>query len=502
MNNYALISVSNKSKIKNICKIFRKNKIKILATGTTAKYIKKIGYSCKEVSRVTGFKEMLDGRVKTLNPKIHGSLLFKRDNKEHVKSFKSLKFPEINFVIVNLYPFKNLKKRTDKMIEMIDIGGPTLLRSAAKNYKSVTTLTNINDYNKFIKELIKYNGTTSLEFRKKMALKVFKLTSNYDQKIFKSLLNANNEKIKKLNSFHNLRYGENPYQKAKFINQIKANFVNNIKVQHKEISYNNILDIDSAISLISEFKEPTCAIIKHNNPCGVGSDKNILNAFLKAYKSDPLSSFGGIIILNRKINEKIARQISKYFFEIIISKSFDKNALKIFNSNKNIIAIDSSKIKLQNKKEVHSALDGYLVQDKNNLKISIGKINCVSKRIATKKVIDDLIFALRVCKHVKSNSIVLAKNKKTIGIGAGQMSRVDATKIALMKLNKLNKGSKNFVAASDAFFPFNDSLEYLSKNGCTSVIQPKGSKNDNNAIKYLNKKNMSLYFVKERFFKH
>ena len=505
MNKFALISVSNKSKILKICRIFKKLGINILATGSTAKYIKKKGYNCKEVSKLTKFREMLDGRVKTLNPKIHASLLFKRNNKEHVNSFKELKFPEIDFVIVNLYPIKNLtssKNIDDKMVEMIDIGGPSLLRSSAKNFKSVTTISNINDYDKFIDELKKHKASTSLKFRKRMALKVFKLTSSYDKKIFENLENLETKKLKKIKPVLNLRYGENPIQKAKFLYKSKANFINKAKLNGKDLSYNNILDIDSAISCINEFAEPTCGIIKHNNPCGIASDKSIIKAFSKAYQSDSISSYGGVVILNRKLKVNLAKIIYNSFFEIVIAQSFDKKSIQMLKNKKNIILIELKKIKTQNKIEIKSALGGFLVQDKNLSKISTNKIKCVSKKPSSKNTINDLIFALKVCKHVKSNSIVLVKNKQTVGIGAGQMSRIDATKVALMKLNGFNKKVKKFIAASDAFFPFNDSIKLLFKKGCISVIQPQGSKNDNNLIDYANTKNKSLYFIKERFFKH
>ena len=505
MNNYALISVFDKSSLYKLCKIFKKNSIKIISTGATAKHIKKIGYSCKEISKLTNFKEMLDGRVKTLHPAIHASLLFKRNNNKQIKSFDSLKFPEINFVIVNLYPFSDaikLNKNLDKCIDMIDIGGSALLRSSAKNYESVTTISNIKDYKQFIDEMKRNKGKTTLKFRKKMAIKSFSETSKYDQKIAIWLQKLDRSNSIKNTSHQKLKYGENPSQKAFYLSNSKNNVFKKAKLCGKEISYNNILDIDAAINCINEFSEPTCAIFKHNNPCVVSSSLNISKAFNKALECDPLSVFGGIVIINRKIDKNLATKINKIFFEIIIAKSFDKNAINILNKKKNLILIDLNKINYKKTKHIRSVVGGHLIQEINLSKISKSNIILASNKKASKKIIDDLVFALKVSKHVKSNSIVIAKNKQTIGIGAGQMSRIDSTKLAIMKYYKYNKGLKNFVAASDAFFPFNDSVKLLIKKGCCSIIQPSGSLNDKNVIKYVNKKKVSLYFINNRFFKH
>ena len=502
---FALISVYNKNGLKNLCSSLFKNDIKIISTGSTAKHILSLGFPCKSVSNVTKFKEILDGRVKTLHPKIHASLLFNRKINRHIKSFKKLEFPVIDFLIVNLYPFERIIKKTSdfsKCIEMIDIGGPALLRSSSKNYESVTTICDTKDYKSLIIELNSNLGSTTLDFRKKMAQKAYATTANYDS-IISNWLNKNKTFYFKIENHKkiNLRYGENPNQKSFFYkNKSKKTFFDNI-LQGKKISYNNVLDVDSAINCLNEFNEPTCIIIKHNNPCGVSSCKNILNAYKKAHLADPISAFGGIVALNRLVTLNLAKQISNNFYEIIIANNFTKPALKIFSKKKNLIIIKSKNLFIDKKLDIKSINDGYVFQDKNLTKINLKKIYCVSNKRASKKTLEDLIFSFKVCKHVKSNSIVLAKNKQTIGIGAGQMSRVDATKLSLMKAS--NHAKKiGFVAASDAFFPFTDNLKLLIKNNCKSVIQPKGSINDNKAIKCANSYRLPLYFSNYRFFKH
>ena len=502
---FALISVYNKNGLKNLCSSFFKNDIKIISTGSTAKHILSLGFPCKSVSSVTKFNEILDGRVKTLHPNIHASLLFNRKIKRHVKSFNKLKFPIIDFLIVNLYPFEKIIKKTSdfsKCIEMIDIGGPSLLRSSSKNHESVTTICDIKDYKSLINELNSNLGSTTLDFRKKMAQKAYATTANYDS-VISNWLNNNKTRYFKIKNHKkiNLRYGENPNQKSFFYkNKSKKTFFDNI-LQGKKISYNNILDIDSAINCLNEFSEPTCIIIKHNNPCGVSSCKRILSAYKKAHLSDPISAFGGIVALNRLVTLKLAKLISKNFFEIIIAKNFTKEALEILRKKEKLIIIKNNNLLIDNKQDIKSVNGGYVFQDKNLTKINLKNIYCVSNKKASKKMLEDLIFSFRVCKHVKSNSIVLAKNKQTIGIGSGQMSRVDATKLSLMKTS--NHAKKiGFVAASDAFFPFTDNLKLLIENNCKSIIQPKGSINDNKIIKYANFHKFPLYFSDYRFFKH
>ena len=474
-----------------------------MATDSTYKYIRDIGIKCQSVSSLTKFQEILNGRVKTLNPNIHASLLYKRSNKKHLKEFNSISFPSIDFLIVNLYPFEKiikLNKSEQDCIEMIDIGGPALLRSAAKNFNYVTAVPNITYYKRFIKNLNDNNGKTTLNFRKKMSEKVFRTTYLYDFSVNNWLKNHSKKSISLDGHKEDiLRYGENPNQKATVIyNKQEQNIFNNI-VQGKKPSYNNILDIDSALNCLNEFSETACVIIKHNNPCGVALAKNSREAFKKAFESDKQSAFGGIVGFNKKIDGSVARILKKNFFEIIIAKGFDKKAKKIFQEKNNLIIIDSSKIKIDKSNEFKSINNGYLKQEKNLARINIGNVKCMSDLKATKNQLEDLIFAFKVCKHVKSNAIVLAKNTQTVGIGAGQMSRIDSTKIAISKHNNKNGG---FVAASDAFFPFNDNVNILLKNKCKSIIQPSGSINDKNIIKLANEKKISVYFTKYRVFKH
>ncbi len=501
---YALISVFNKKNLDIVCEAFKRNNIKIISTGETYKYIKKKGYKCISVSNLTKFKEILDGRVKTLHPKIHASLLYKRSVKNHVKSFNKLNFPSIDFVIVNLYPFEKtikLHKNNNKAIEMIDIGGPALLRSAAKNYKYVTTVSNPSDYKKLINNMNK-NGNTTLEFRRKMAIKVFATTSDYDATISKWFNNNNYKKLSHKNIEEiKLRYGENPYQKGNFVYKpASQNIIKNI-IQGKKIGYNNFLDIDAALNCLNEFSENTCVIIKHNNPCGVAVGNSPLNAFKKALSCDQKSAFGGVVAFNRKIDKNLSKILSKYFFEIIIGKNFTEKSKKIFEKKEKLILINSQNITINKDIEIRSVNGGLLKQSKNLLKINNKIMKCVSLKNSNTKEKKDLIFALKVCKHVKSNAIVLAKNMQTIGIGAGQMSRIDSTKIALLKSSKKFK-EKGFVAASDAFFPFNDSVKLLINNKCKSIIQPKGSINDKKVIELVNKNKISLFFTNQRFFKH
>jgi phosphoribosylaminoimidazolecarboxamide formyltransferase / IMP cyclohydrolase len=499
MKRNALISVYDKSSLEKICSVLKKFNIDIISTGATAKKIVSLGYKCKEISNLTKFKEILDGRVKTLNPKLHASILYKRNNPKHIKTFVKLKFPIIDFVIVNFYPFTKIsnKEIAEKKIDMIDIGGPSMIRSASKNFASVTTICDKKFYDPLIKELIKNKGVTSLSFRKKMAEKNFKLTSDYDLSIFR-WFNQKDEKkdIKKIK----IKYGENPNQKAYYMSDSKKNLFRS-KLYGKNLGYNNILDISEGLNCLNEFTEPTCVIIKHNNPCGVASDNNIKSAYLKAVESDPISSFGGVVLLNRKINLSIAKIINKNFYEIIVAPKFNNTSLEELKMKKRLIIINSSKLVQSHKLNFKSVNSGVLYQEFNSFKISKSKIKLVSEKKASDKIMDDMLFAYKVAKHVKSNAIVLASNKQTIGIGAGQMSRSDSTNIAIMKYKNSFK-NKNFVCASDAFFPFTDNIKKLLKLKCKGIIQPGGSINDNQIINYAIKLKASLYFVKYRVFKH
>mgnify|MGYP001192092249 CR=1 FL=1 len=497
VGSYALISVYDKRNISSLCKTLKKNKIKIISTGSTSKKIKELGYKCTEISKVTKFKEVLSGRVKTLHPNIYISILHDRLNPNHKNSFKILKFPRIDFVIVNLYPFsKSLINENNeaKIIEMIDIGGNTLLRGSAKNYKYVTTISSPNDYKLLDENLKKNGGVTSLDFRKLMSKKTFKLTYKYDEQIFNWFSNDNYKKAK-------LKYGENPDQKA-FLYKSGKNNILDSQIYGKKISYNNILDVDSGLDFLKEFNEPTSVIIKHNNACGVASANSIENSFRLALNCDKKSAFGGVLLINRKIKEKLAKKIVENFFEIVVAPGFTLQSLKIFKNKKKIILIDNRKISKKNKYNLKSVRSGKLLQNNNNIKITKKNFNIISEsKKLNEREFQDIIFAFKIVKHIKSNAIVLVKNKQTIGIGAGQMNRYDATKIAIMKY-KENFTLSNYVCASDAFFPFVDSLKILVNNKCSCIVQPAGSINDNKIINYANKNKLKLVFSKTRVFKH
>ena len=492
---YALISVYDKSKLNYLCRNLKKHKYEFISTGSTCKKIKSMGFNCIEVSKITNFKEIFDGRVKTLHPNIYGSILYLQDNKKHTKEFEKLKIPKIDIVIINLYPFEKYlgKLNANELIELIDIGGPSLLRAASKNYRYITAIHDIKDYKRLIQNLDLNEGKTDINYRKQLAYKVFELTSKYDKVI------SNWFDKKKKNKKINLRYGENPHQKAYFYsNREKSIF--DFQISGKEISYNNILDVDSGLKCLNEFKEPTCVILKHNNPCGVASASKITNAFEKAYKSDSKSAFGGIVLLNKKIKKSLARNIEKFFFEIIVAPDFDKEALQLLKNKKNLILLKIGKIGIQ-KIEIRQTLFGMIYQ--NSDKDVIGKNFCklVTVKKTTDKMLEDILFSIKVAKHLKSNAIVLSSNKQTLGIGNGQTNRIDSLILALNKY-KSNFKKRKMVCVSDGFFPFTDSLKLLKKNNCNVVAQPFGSINDKKNIEFANTNNMSLYFLKNRIFKH
>ncbi len=491
---HALISVYDKSKLGILCDQLKKNNYKFISTGSTCKTIRKLGFKCLEISEVTKFKEILEGRVKTLNPKIFGSILYKRDDKNHFREFKNLKMPSIDLVIVNLYPFEKFREYKDKAIEMIDIGGPSLIRAASKNYKYVTTICDKKYYSKLINNLKKNNGKTDILFRKKMAAKTFEETSTYDKLINEWLSNKKN-----FNTKTKLRYGENPNQES-FILKGNVKSIFDLQISGKEISYNNIIDVDSGIKCIDEFIDPTCVIVKHNNPCGVASSTNIEISFDRAFKADSKSAFGGIVLFNKKISKKLAIKLSLIFLEVIVAPDYEKSALEILKKKKRLILLKTNKIKIP-KYEFKSTIFGTIYQNINNNKIRKNFFKLVSSKSISDKMMSDLIFATKVAKHLKSNAIVLAKNKQTIGLGCGQTNRIDSLHIAI-KRNKENFKLNNFVCVSDGFFPFIDSLKLLNKNGCKVIAQPKGSIKDEENIEYAKRNNLSLYFLKNRLFKH
>jgi len=496
IKSFALISVFDKSNLGFLCDLLKKYKIGIISSGSTSKKIRSLGYKCYEISKLTKFNEVLDGRVKTLHPNIYISLLHNRDNHDHKKTFKNINFPKIDFVIVNLYPFSKYKKnKSYDAIEMIDIGGPTLLRAAAKNFESVTSINSSGDYTLLANNIKKNSGTTDLGFRKKMAAKTFKAISKYDQNIHNWFINNKDRK----NTI--LKYGENPHQKAKL--KIKNNSnLSNYKIQGKEISYNNILDIDSGLDFLNEFKEPTTVIIKHNNACGIASSSTIKKSFIRALDSDKKSAFGGVVLLNKQLEADLAKILIKTFFEAIVSPGYTSEAIKILSLKKNLILINSNKIPKKQKKIIKSVRMGNLIQENDNVKLSKKHFKIVSKnKKLTQREYEDVLFGFKVVKHIKSNAIVLVKNKQTIGIGAGQMNRYDATRLAILKY-KENFSLKNIVCASDAFFPFVDSIQLLQKNSCKCIVAPNGSINDVKVINFVDEKKLKLIFSSLRVFKH
>ena len=505
----AIISLYNKSNLKPILNELKKNNIKIISSGGTFKAIKKLKFKCEDVSNFTGFNEILGGRVKTLHPKIHAGILNKRKNKSHLSDIKKNNFVNIDLVIVNFYPFEKTLEQTNnhqKIIENIDIGGPTMVRAAAKNYNDVTVITSIDQYSELINELRKNKGCTTLKFREKMSRLAFGETAYYDALISNYLNKFNNinfpkRKILYTNLIENLRYGENPHQIAAFYSQ---NLQNKLKQIHgKTLSYNNYSDIFAALNISKSLPKNTgTVIVKHGNPCGVSVLKNNLDSYKFALQSDPISAFGGIVSCNYKITKKIALMLNKIFLEVVIANGFDTKALKILKLKKNIRLIDSSNISFNEVWKFNSVDNFILVQSEDKKIFSKKDFKIASKKKPSRSQLDNLIFAFNVCRYTKSNAIVLASNKSTIGIGSGQPSRLDSCEIAINKMNKFSKNSDEIVAASDAFFPFVDGIEKLVQSGASAIIQPAGSIRDKEIIKFANETNTVLIFSKTRHFRH
>ena len=509
----ALISVSDKSELILIIKVLKKYKINILSSGGTYRSIKKLGYRCKEISEYTNFKEMLDGRVKTLHPKIHSGILFDRSKNKHLLEMKNNNFDPIDLVIINFYPFQEALKKTkdkNKIIENIDIGGPTMVRAAAKNFKDVTVITNKIDYSDLIKELKKNNGKTSLKFREEMASKAFDLTAYYDSVVSEWFNQKLGIKFPEQKTFfgkklEKLRYGENPHQESSiYVSSISKNDLGFKKLSGKDLSYNNYNDIFTSIEILfSEKKIPTTVITKHANPCGVASNSSPLISFKNALASDPVSAFGGIVACNYKINLKIASQMYKTFFEVIIAKGFDKNALNILTKKKNMRIIDISEMSQNDYLSTKVLGNSFLLQDKDTAILNKKKLKFVTKMKPTNKELKEIQFAFKVCKFVKSNAIVIVNGYATIGIGAGQQNRLDSCRIATQKAKEFHPNKlSNSVAASDAFFPFADGIETLINSGIKIIVQPGGSIRDKEVIAAANKAKIKMVFTGTRHFNH
>jgi phosphoribosylaminoimidazolecarboxamide formyltransferase/IMP cyclohydrolase len=511
--NNALISVSNKENLVSLLKTLKKFNINIISSGGTYASIKKLGYHCTELSKYTGFKEMLDGRVKTLHPKIHAGILHDRQNKKHKSEMSKQNFPAIDLIVVNFYPFQKIVTNTKspkQIIENIDIGGPTMVRAAAKNFKNVTIITNNNDYKYLIKELEVFKGKTSLKFRELMSSKAFGLTAYYDAMIanwFNKKLKIEFPERKTIfgRKLQKLRYGENPHQKSSiYVSDYNDKNLGFNQIHGKELSYNNYNDMFASLEILNTLKKNSgTVIIKHANPCGVSENKVPLISFKNAFISDPISAFGGVIACNYKINKKIAFEISKNFLEVLLANGFDKESLEVLKKKKNLRIIDISNFKLKNITSIKSFDRSFLLQSKDNIILDKKKLKCVTKLKPNKKELAEIQFAFNICKHVKSNAIVLCNNFSTIGIGAGQPSRLDSCKIAVQKAKTFQSSKiKNSIAASDAFFPFADGINALIKAGVKTIVQPGGSIRDQEVINAANKARIKMLFTGIRHFNH
>ena len=505
----ALISVSDKRNLKPLLNTLKKNKVKIISSGGTFREIKRLKFSCIEVSEFTNSPEILGGRVKTLHPKIHAGILNKRNNKLHIKDLKINNFENIDLVVVNFYPFENTIKKTtnhNKIIENIDVGGPTMVRSAAKNYKDVTVISSSNQYAELIDQINKHKGSTSLDFRERLSRIAFTETAYYDSVISdyfnrKTKTNFPKKKVLHGNLIETTRYGENPHQVSGIYSK---NTKMNIKQIHgKKLSYNNYNDIFAALTISKSLpKNIGTVIVKHANPCGVSIKKNHLQSYKSAFACDPISAFGGIVSCNFKISKILALELSKLFIEVIIANKFDSHALKILKKKKNLRLIDASNYSINDGLKHISVNNEILIQSEDIKKFTIKDFKIVSKRKPNRREIKNLIFAFNICRFVKSNAIVLAKNETTFGIGSGQPSRLDSCQIAINKMKKFSKTNEGLVAASDAFFPFVDGIEKLVQSGVRAVIQPSGSIKDKEIIKFANETDTILVFSKTRHFRH
>lgn len=515
----ALISVSDKRGIVELAKGLKELGIEILSTGGTAKLIKEAGVPVRSVSDYTGFPEMLDGRVKTLHPRVHGGLLARRDNPEHLKQVKEQGIELIDMVVVNLYPFEETiakpEVKLEEAIENIDIGGPSMLRSAAKNYESVVVVTEPDEYDNLLKELKENDGRVSQETRQRLAAVVFQQTAKYDTAIG-NFLQGQIEKSPSLfpTLFHpafekvqDLRYGENPHQAAAFYKESAttgATVGGARKLHGKELSFNNILDLDAALEAVKEFEKIAAVVIKHTNPCGLACGGSLVEAYRKARECDPVSAFGSIVGLNRKVDKDTAEEINKTFVEAVIAPGFEEEALKILK-NKEAIRLLEVDLAITDNRQPATELDlkkvggGLLAQEMDRRQVETSAVKVVTKRKPTEEEFQALLFAWRVVKYVKSNAIVFTTRDQTVGIGAGQMSRVDSCKIAVMKANMPIKGT---VVASDAFFPQRDGIEEIAKVGAMAIIQPGGSKKDAEVIAACDEHNLAMVFTGMRHFRH
>jgi phosphoribosylaminoimidazolecarboxamide formyltransferase / IMP cyclohydrolase len=512
----AILSVTDKTGLVEFARQLSALNIELVSTGGTARLLRDSAIPVRDVSDLTGFPEMLDGRVKTLHPKVHGGILHRRDDPKHVAAVQEHGIPPIDLVVVNLYAFEKTAAqpgvRFEELVENIDIGGPAMIRSAAKNFQDVAIVASPADYDAVAAELQRENGALSKETKWRLAQKAFATTAQYDSAIASTLerIAPGQFEVRQQAgpfpatlrfSFHktlDLRYGENPHQKAAMYSDgSRKGVANALQLQGKELSYNNIVDLEAAWDLAQEFEEPVCAIIKHTNPCGTATGKTLVEAYQRALECDPVSAFGGVIGVNRPVDLEAAEEMHKLFLEVIAAPSFDEAAKAKFASKRNLRLVE---VRAANQNWVlKNVSGGMLVQDSDVRPLTDADLKVVTQRPPTREEIRALLFAWKVCKHVKSNAIVYARDGQTVGVGAGQMSRVDSAKIGAMKAQLPLKGT---VAASDAFFPFPDGVEEIAKAGATAIIQPGGSQRDPEVIEAADRLGLAMLFTGVRHFRH
>lgn len=504
----ALISVSDKTGITNFARALGRFDVEIISTGGTARTLRDAGIAVRDISELTGFPEMMDGRVKTLHPRVHGGLLAIRDNPEHVAALQQHGIQPIDLVVVNLYPFAETIKREgvtrEEAIEQIDIGGPAMVRSAAKNARDVAVVVAAAQYSEVINELNEHDGALSLDTRNRLAQKAFEQTAQYDLMVSSYLAGSNGPLPESLTwtmkKIGDLRYGENPHQKAALYRTSAGSGIANAEVlSGKEMSFNNYVDAEAAWQLVCDFDKTACAIIKHTNPAGVGLGVTPVEAYQKALATDPVSAFGGIVAFNCNVDAAAAQEVTKIFTEVVIAFDYDREALELLRSKKNLRVIRMSSTEQSSGVELKQIGGGMLVQTRDDHKLSRSELNVVTKRQPSEAELRALLFGWIVCKHTKSNAIVYARADQTVGVGAGQMSRVDSVKIGAMRARLPVEGS---VLASDAFFPFRDGIDEAARHGITAVIQPGGSVRDDEVIAAANEHGLAMVFTGVRHFKH
>jgi phosphoribosylaminoimidazolecarboxamide formyltransferase/IMP cyclohydrolase len=498
----ALISVYSKDGLVQILEKLKELGIKMYSTGGTHRFIEEQGFEAQTIESLTSYPSILGGRVKTLHPKVFGGILARRENAKDKQQMAKYDIPFFDLIIVDLYPFEETLLTTDssaEIIEKIDIGGISLIRAAAKNFRDVLVVPASNLYGELLALLESKKGTSDMDDRKYFAAQAFNISSHYDTSIFNWINPGNITTFKQSQANENiLRYGENPHQEGLFFGKLDAVFE---QLHGKAISYNNLLDLDAAVNLIEDFDETTFAVIKHNNACGLASRDNLLQAWKDALAGDPVSAFGGVLVSNKKIDKQTADEINKIFFEIILAPGYDEDALAVLTTKKNRIILKKKSYNFP-EKQFRSLLNGVLTQNKDKKTENAEDLKCVTKAAPSKRETEDLLFANKLVKHTKSNTIVLAKNKQLVGSGTGQTSRIDALKQAIEKAHNFELDLKGAVMASDAFFPFGDSVEIADNAGIKAVVQPGGSIRDKDSISYCDEHDMSMVFTGIRHFKH